>query len=80
MTYHEHKYHDRRIAITVLDEHGRLVARAKPIHTGGYMLVGMGLSFIDKRAMIPNVFGQINPKYMQVKTAREARKIMKDMI
>lgn len=72
-TFHDHG----KFGLVVMDGK-KLFARARPIRGSGWLLSAFNFSWIG--ANKPNVFNIINSRQMVVKTKREAKKILKDLV
>ena len=58
----------------------RMIARARHIPAArGWLLKAYGFSWANPRAHQPNIFGVVDPRYLIVKTKREAKRILADL-
>jgi hypothetical protein len=72
-TFHDHS--QNQVMVVMSYNRPLAVARRYPYHPGWY-LKAHGFSWTDPRARKPNVFGIVQPQFLQVATKREARKIL----
>lgn len=80
LTLHEHKFSDRT-AFWVMDGERHALAKARPIVSGGYLLAAHGMCWMDPRAREVNrVTRGIDARYLWVKTAREARRMLSEIV
>lgn len=72
----EHYHADRRIT-TLLFDGDRLVVKARPVVSGGYLIVGYGLCLLDKKPdpTVPGPLGFVNPTMMHVSSPGAAAKV-----
>jgi hypothetical protein len=77
LTLHDFGQH----GMLVMDGPRRSLAKARPIRSGGYLLAGDGLCWMDPRARAVNrVTKSIDARYLHVKTRREAKRILAGLV